>query len=197
MRRSVLFDAKADILLFGNAERALVEVAHRLADGEDISTMTNIRGTAVNLPAEPEGYTVIDSSRIEKPRREAFVPKNPYEVETQCDTKKKSLLHSQSRFVHHVMMQRNTAVRLPAFEKLHNDRILYAHASRVLHLETNPYSGRALLQRHGDRELWVNQAPIPLTTEEMDYVFYIVRACSSPYVWQSKDPGLRHDQNFG
>ncbi len=83
-----------------------MEVAHRLADGEDISTMTNIRGTAVNLPAEPEGYTVIDSSRIEKPRKEAFVPKNPYEVETQCDTKKKSLLHSQSRFVHHVMMQR-------------------------------------------------------------------------------------------
>ncbi|HDM8221836.1 TPA: YgiQ family radical SAM protein [Vibrio campbellii] len=171
VRRSVLFDAKADILLFGNAERALVEVAHRLADGEDISTMTNIRGTAVNLPAEPEGYTVIDSSRIEKPRKEAFVPKNPYEVETQCDTKKeepeaKPITIRPSR--HDAA---NTAVRLPAFEKLNNDRILYAHASRVMHLETNPYSGRALLQRHGDRELWVNQAPIPLTTEEMDFVF--------------------------
>ncbi|WP_199459956.1 YgiQ family radical SAM protein [Vibrio owensii] len=171
VRRSVLFDAKADILLFGNAERALVEVAHRLADGEDITNMTNIRGTAVNLPAEPEGYTVIDSSRIEKPRKEAFVPKNPYEVETQCDTKKeepeaKPIAIRPSR--HDAA---NTAVRLPAFEKLNNDRILYAHASRVMHLETNPYSGRALLQRHGDRELWVNQAPIPLTTEEMDFVF--------------------------
>lgn len=171
VRRSVLFDAKADILLFGNAERALVEVAHRLADGEDIANMTNIRGTAVNLPAEPEGYTVIDSSRIEKPRKEAFVPKNPYEVETQCDTKKeepeaKPITIRPSR--HDAA---NTAVRLPAFEKLNNDRILYAHASRVMHLETNPYSGRALLQRHGDRELWVNQAPIPLTTEEMDFVF--------------------------
>lgn len=171
VRRSVLFDAKADILLFGNAERALVEVAHRLADGEDITNMTNIRGTAVNLPAEPEGYTVIDSSRIEKPRKEAFVPKNPYEVETQCDTKNeepeaKPITIRPSR--HDAA---NTAVRLPAFEKLNNDRILYAHASRVMHLETNPYSGRALLQRHGDRELWVNQAPIPLTTEEMDFVF--------------------------
>lgn len=171
VRRSVLFDAKADILLFGNAERALVEVAHRLADGEDITNMTSIRGTAVNLPAEPEGYTVIDSSRIEKPRKEAFVPKNPYEVETQCDTKKeepeaKPITIRPSR--HDAA---NTAVRLPAFEKLNNDRILYAHASRVMHLETNPYSGRALLQRHGDRELWVNQAPIPLTTEEMDFVF--------------------------
>ena len=171
VRRSVLFDAKADILLFGNAERALVEVAHRLADGEDISTLTNIRGTAVNLAAEPEQFTIIDSSRIEKPRKEAFVPLNPYAVEEQCETKKaepeaKAITIRPSR--HDAA---TTAVRLPPFEKLNNDRILYAHASRVMHLETNPYSGRALIQRHGDRELWVNQAPIPLSTEEMDYVF--------------------------
>lgn len=62
-------------------------------------------------------------------------------------------------------------VRIPAFEKLKNDRILYAHASRIMHLETNPHSGRALVQKHGDRELLVNQPPIPLSTEEMDYVF--------------------------
>ncbi|TOZ86469.1 YgiQ family radical SAM protein [Vibrio parahaemolyticus] len=171
VRRSVLFDAKADILLFGNAERALVEVAHRIANGEDISTMTNIRGTAVNLPATPEGYTVIDSSRIEKPRKEAFVPKNPYEVETQCETKKDEPVAQPITIRPSRHDAATTAVRLPSFEKLRNDRILYAHASRVLHLETNPYSGRALLQSHGDRELWVNQAPIPLTTEEMDFVF--------------------------
>ncbi|MGP8307660.1 YgiQ family radical SAM protein [Vibrio sp. YIC-376] len=172
VRRSVLFDAKADILLFGNAERALVEVAHRLADGEDISTMTNIRGTAVNLPAEPENYTIIDSSRIEKPRKEAFVPKNPYEVETQCETKKDEPASAQPITIRPSRHDAaTTAVRLPPFEKLNNDRILYAHASRVMHLETNPYSGRALIQRHGDRELWVNQAPIPLATEEMDFVF--------------------------
>ena len=89
VRRSVIFDAKADILLFGNAERALVEVAHRLANQEPISEMTNIRGTAVNLPAVPEGYTVIDSSRIEKPSKAVFVPINPYEVESNCDTQSK------------------------------------------------------------------------------------------------------------
>lgn len=173
VRRSVLFDAKADILLFGNAERALVEVAHRLADGEEIASMTNIRGTAVSLPAEPEGYTVIDSSRIEKPRKEAFIPPNPYAVEEQCDTKAKAQ-ESEAKPIT-IRPSRHdaatTAVRIPPFEKLNNDRILYAHASRIMHLETNPYSGRALIQRHGDRELWVNQAPIPLTTEEMDYVF--------------------------
>jgi len=170
VRRSVLFDAKADILLFGNAERALVEVAHRLADGESISDLTNVRGTAINLASVPEGFKVIDSSRIDKPST-PFIPTNPYEVETQCETKKeeeeaKPITVRPSRHD-----SKTTAVRLPSYEKLINDRILYAHASRVLHLETNPYSGRALIQSHGNRELWVNQAPIPLSTEEMDYVF--------------------------
>ncbi|WP_428774234.1 YgiQ family radical SAM protein [Vibrio sp.] len=176
VRRSVLFDAKADILLFGNAERALVDVAHRLADGEPISAMTNIRGTAVNLPQEPENYTIIDSSRIEKPRKQAFVAPNPYQTETQCDTKSEQAEAQPITIRPSRHDAATTAVRLPPFEKLSNDRILYAHASRVLHLETNPYSGRALIQRHGDRELWVNQAPIPLTTEEMDYVFGLAYA---------------------
>ncbi|ELH7948810.1 YgiQ family radical SAM protein [Vibrio fluvialis] len=171
VRRSVLFDAKADILLFGNAERALVEVAHRLANGENISDMTNVRGTAVNLPAAPEGYTIIDSSRIDKPST-PFVPTNPYEVETQCETGKKEEAEAKPITIRPSRHDaKTTAVRLPSYEKLQNDRILYAHASRVLHLETNPYSGRALLQSHGNRELWVNQAPIPLSTEEMDFVF--------------------------
>ncbi|MDN2481549.1 YgiQ family radical SAM protein [Vibrio agarivorans] len=173
VRRSVLFDAKADILLFGNAERALIEVAHRLADGEDIAQLTNIRGTAVNLPAEPDHYNIIDSSRIEKPRKEAFIPPNPYEVETQCETKPE-VEEAQAKPIT-IRPSRHdaetTAVRLPPFEKLNNDRILYAHAARIMHLETNPYSGRALIQRHGNRELWINQPPIPLSTEEMDYVF--------------------------
>ncbi|WP_063655646.1 YgiQ family radical SAM protein [Aliivibrio fischeri] len=174
VRRSVLFDAKGDILLFGNAERALVEVAHRLANGEDVKTMTNIRGTAVNLPAEPEGFKIIDSSRIEKPSQAVFVPQNPYETEEQCESNKADAKEDKPQVIT-VRPSRHdaktTAVRLPPFEKLNNDRILYAHASRIMHLETNPYSGRALIQRHGDRELWVNQAPIPLTTEEMDFVF--------------------------
>ncbi|MCP3697100.1 MAG: YgiQ family radical SAM protein, partial [Aliivibrio sp.] len=174
VRRSVLFDAKGDILLFGNAERALVEVAHRLANGEDVKTMTDIRGTAVNLPAEPEGFKIIDSSRIEKPSKAVFVPINPYATEEQCETNKSEVKEEQPQVITVRASShdsKTTAIRIPPYEKLNGDRILYAHASRIMHLETNPYSGRALIQRHGDRELWVNQAPIPLTTEEMDFVF--------------------------
>ncbi|ASA56996.1 YgiQ family radical SAM protein [Vibrio gazogenes] len=171
IRRSILFDAKADLLLFGNAERALVEVAHRLAQGEAIQSMTRIRGTAVIRSQAPDNYRVIDSSRIEKPGK-PFVPTNPYQAEPDCETNTTGETAAQPITVRPSRHDaETTAVRLPSYEKLVNDRILYAHASRVLHLETNPYSGRALIQKHGDRELWVNQAPIPLSTEEMDFVF--------------------------
>ncbi|KJG12422.1 hypothetical protein UB37_13730 [Photobacterium iliopiscarium] len=172
VRRSVLMDAKADILLFGNAERALVEVSHRIANGEDIKSLTNIAGTAVMIKDIPERYQEIDSSRIEKPGR-PMVMQNPYATEETCASNKEE--KEKQPQVIHVRPSRhdaeNTVVRLPSYEKLANDRILYAHASRVMHLETNPYSGRALIQKHADRELWINRAPIPLSTEEMDFVF--------------------------
>ena len=46
VRRSVLADSKADLLVYGNAERAIVEIAHRLARRVPIEAMTDIRGTA-------------------------------------------------------------------------------------------------------------------------------------------------------
>ena len=46
VRRSILFDAKADILIYGNAERPLIEVSHRIARGEAVNTITDVRGTA-------------------------------------------------------------------------------------------------------------------------------------------------------
>ena len=46
VRRSVLLDAKADMLVYGNGERQICEIAHRLAAGEDIGRITDIRGTA-------------------------------------------------------------------------------------------------------------------------------------------------------
>ncbi len=64
-----------------------------------------------------------------------------------------------------------TVIRLPAYEKVKSDPVLYAHASRILHVEANPGNARALVQRHGDRDVWLNPPPIPLTSKEMDRVF--------------------------
>ena len=178
VRRSILVDAHADILLYGNAERAVVEVAHRLARGEAIQEMTDIRGTAFLRKDTPDGWWEIDSTRIDRPGRiDAIV--SPY-VNTQdteaCATKQAEEPTEPNakvlRFVPDAKKNRGRSViRLPSYEKVRNDKVLYAHANRVLHLETNPGNARALVQAHGNQELWLNPPAIPLTTAEMDYVF--------------------------
>src|SRR5689334_13766655 len=67
VRRSVLLDAKADMLLYGNAERQIVELAHRLAAGEPIDAITDMRGTVFTRKALPEGWVEIDSTHLDTP----------------------------------------------------------------------------------------------------------------------------------
>src|SRR5512136_467710 len=67
VRRSVLLDARADLLVYGNAERAIVQIAHRLAKREPIANITDLRGTAFARKAVPEGWVEIDSTSIDEP----------------------------------------------------------------------------------------------------------------------------------
>jgi uncharacterized radical SAM protein YgiQ len=148
VRRSILADAKADVLIYGNAERAVVEVAHRLAksggaraDGAAFAGFDDIRGVALIRSAVPDGWTELRADDLDDADEGARIG---------CD---------------------RTVIRLPAFEQVEHDREAYARASRVLHRESNPGNARPLVQRHGDRELWVTPPPVPLTTPEMDAVY--------------------------
>lgn len=148
VRRSVLLDSKADMLVYGNAERAIVTLAQRLGAGEDIGAIRDVRGTAVVTRELAEGFVEIDSSQVDQPSGLVSL-------------RRKAMNHPRER----------TAIRLPAFEVVRNDKTLYAHASRILHQEANPHNGRVLVQRHGNRDVWINPPPVPLTTPEMDAVF--------------------------
>jgi len=187
VRRSILVDSKADILLYGNAERALVELSHRIAKGEKVADIQDIRGTAFLRKKIPEGWSEIESTKLDRPGA-VDKPVDPYEMkmgksDASCATdeaKAKTELPEGVKAIEIVPNLRLKApkadrskqvVRLPAFEEVANDPVLYAHASRVLHLEANPGNARALVQKHGDREVWLNPPPIPLTTKEMDYVY--------------------------
>ena len=192
VRRSVLIDSNANILLFGNAERALVEVAHQFAAGKTVEDMKFLRGTARVAAEVPEGWTEIDSTRIDWPSKIDQLP-NPYEYnkndgensEAKSADAKDSEIQSadsdqapQAVRIIPLPLQRKekydsetTYIRLPSFNKVTNDPALYAHASRVLHQEANPYNAKPLVQKHGTQEIWVNAPPIPLETEEMDWIF--------------------------
>jgi uncharacterized radical SAM protein YgiQ len=197
VRRSVLIDSNANILLFGNAERALVEVAHQFASGKTVADMKFLRGTARVAAEVPQGWTEIDSTRIDWPSKIEQLP-NPYEYNKNdgensealsAETKGSEAGNSKTASPYSdqapqavriipLPLQRKekydsetTYIRLPSFNKVTNDPALYAHASRVLHQEANPYNAKPLVQKHGTQEIWVNTPPIPLETEEMDWIF--------------------------
>jgi uncharacterized radical SAM protein YgiQ len=182
VRRSVLIDSGADILLYGNAERAIIDVTHALAEGVDIKDLTDVRGTVVLREVLPGGYTEVDSSRIDWSSNVEALP-NPYEYieeKEKCASSKKEgeeVAAVPIRIIPEPLKgkqrldKETTYIRLPSFEKVSKDSALYAHASRVLHLESNPHNAKVLVQRHGNHEIWANPPPIPLSTKEMDAVF--------------------------
>jgi len=177
VRRSVLPDSKADMLVYGNAERQIVEIARRIDAGEAISAMGLMRGTAVMRHEVPAGWSEIASTEVDTPG-ELIAHADPYAMQEEkqsaaCNT---SLADAPPpaqpiRIFSRRLDAGHTVIRLPSYEQVKADAVLYAHASRLMHLETNPGNARALVQRHGARDVWLNPPPIPLSTAEMDWVF--------------------------
>jgi uncharacterized radical SAM protein YgiQ len=204
VRRSILLDAKADLLVYGNAERQIVEVAHRLAKGERIDEITDLRGTAFVRHATPPGWTEIDSTSIDEPGK-LNPPIDPYAMEADrkesaasCKSTEPNAAAEQPvkvvRFYREVPTSErgHSVIRMPPFEAVRDDAVLYAHASRILHLESNPGNARALVQRHGDVDVWLNPPPLPLTTKEMDGIYELpYRRVPHPFYGKTKIPAYQ------
>ncbi|MCC6714159.1 MAG: YgiQ family radical SAM protein, partial [Gammaproteobacteria bacterium] len=166
---------------------------HRLAAKVPIGEITDVRGTVFVRDAVPEGWIEIDSTTIDTPgvlnppvdpyameeekreeRGRSEFPGSPRGVAPPAEEAGNSLRpHSFIRFLPRVSAadRERSVVRMPAHEQVVDDPVLYAHASRILHLESNPGNARALVQRHGDKDVWLNPPPIPLTTREMDAIY--------------------------
>jgi uncharacterized radical SAM protein YgiQ len=177
VRRSILVDSNADILLFGNAERALAELAHQISNGKTIEEFWDMRGAALIKNETPDQWTEIDSTRIDWPSKIDKIS-NPYDFHNKQNVDKPNDDRPSPLKIIPLPLQRKadfdsklSYIRLPSFNKVVNDAALYAHASRVLHQEANPYNGKVLVQKHGTQDVWVNPPPIPLETDEMDWVF--------------------------
>ena len=176
VRRSVLFDSKADMLFFGNAERPLVEVTHRLAAGEDIADIRDVRGTAIIVKEALPEWQGVASTSLDRPGKIDPIH-SPYQELPECDKEDKT--SSEAPEAKPIVIQpverrkpwEHVYVKLPAYEVVKDNKVLYAHTSRILHQEVNPGCARALMQRHGDRHIWINPPAMPLETDEMDAVF--------------------------
>jgi uncharacterized radical SAM protein YgiQ len=190
VRRSILLDAKADLLVYGNGERQISEIARRLAAGEPIDALRDIRGTAFASGAPPGAWIEIDSTHLDAPGpREPAA--DPYAMGADAPDAAAAAATEPAaagpgagagrpngdlrvvRFMRRVSGEdrERSVIRMPAFEQVESDPVLYAHASRILHLESNPGNARALVQRHGNQDVWLTAPPIPLTSEEMDWIY--------------------------
>jgi uncharacterized radical SAM protein YgiQ len=175
VRRSILLDSRADLLVFGNGERQIVEIAHRVAAGEHVGAIRDVRGTAVLRTAAAEDWTEIDSTHLDTPGPIKSHP-DPYAMEPEIAAAAKRDLSQQVhvvRFTRRVpaAQRASSYIRIPSFEQVRDDPVLYAHASRILHMESNAGNARALVQRHGATDVWLNPPPLPLRSEEMDRIY--------------------------
>jgi uncharacterized radical SAM protein YgiQ len=129
VRRSILMDAKADLLVFGMGERPIWAIANRLKNGEKIEDLKDIRGTAFIV--NKDELTVLESDPAERVADKKIVV-------------------------------------LPSYEEVVADTVAFARMSKAFQMETNPGNARALVQRHGDRGVFMNPPAFPLGDEKGD-----------------------------
>jgi uncharacterized radical SAM protein YgiQ len=144
-----------------------------------------MRGTVFARKATPADWIEIDSTHLDAPgplnpppdpyAMTAAAPAHAAAVSPPCGSEPAAAAGAEKvvRFVRRVKNadRERSVIRMPSHEAVDADPVLYAHASRILHLESNPGNARALVQRHGDTDVWLNPPPIPLTMKEMDWVY--------------------------
>ena len=146
VRRSILLDAKADLVAYGMGEAAIVEIARRLDASQTITDLRNMRGVAYALgAAESEDL------------REATRPRS-HEGTKGTD---EGIEGSRS----------SDYVPLPSFEEVKSDKFAFAEATRRIHMETNPYNARALVQWHDRQAVVCNPPRLPESADAMDFFY--------------------------
>lgn len=119
VRRSILVDSKADVLIYGMGELQIIELAEALDQNRFEESLPNIRGIC---------YMSKDIPSIE-------------------------------------------CVECPSFEEIKADKMAFADAFRIQYDEQDPFYGRPIVQKHGDRYVVQNVPALPLTQEQMDAAY--------------------------
>jgi radical SAM superfamily enzyme YgiQ (UPF0313 family) len=200
IRRSILIDAKADILIYGNAERpwwrwltasqaARPSTPCRTFAAPPSSARSRcragagwIRASSTRLAASIPSPTPIWKGPLQRRRRTAPVEQEAKPILVQPPKQKP---------------WEQTYVKLPAFERVKEDKVLYAHASRILHHETNPGCARALSRPTAIASSGSTRPPSARNRRDGRGVRPALPAGAAPGLWQREDPGLRHDQDLG
>ncbi|HEX3147878.1 MAG TPA: YgiQ family radical SAM protein [Gemmataceae bacterium] len=131
VRRSILMDSKADLVVYGMGEAAIVEIAQRLAAGKTVKDLRDLRGVAYALGATESAACGVAGG--------GATPQ--------------------------------AAVVIPSFESARDDKAAFIEATRLIHINTNPFNAATLIQYHDRQAVVVTPPAYPLDATQMDAVF--------------------------
>ena len=150
VRRPIIMDCKADLLVFGMGERPILEIAQRLRAGKSVRDCRDIRGVCYRLGAK-------EAAEL---REEQNTNQAPVSRDAQRSAEEPADLRPPLA----------TAV-LPSVEEAQSDKLAFCKMTRIAHHETNPYNAKRLVQFDGNEAVVVNPPAYPLTQPEMDRVY--------------------------
>ena len=156
VRKSILLDAKADLLVYGMGERPVLEIAARLKAGVPVNEIRDVRGTAYLVGQnEAKELKTVTTQALRKVPPTLTLP-----LEGGGEGGGEQLLKTTG-----------DAVIISSFEEAACDRFKFSDATRMIHEEANPYCARTLIQFSDTRAVVQNPPSLPLTTEEMDRIY--------------------------
>jgi uncharacterized radical SAM protein YgiQ len=144
VKRPILLDSKSDLLVYGMGEKNIVEIARRLAAGQTLRDLRDLRGTAFALGAK-------ESDELRAGLRN--------EDAQQCEIRE------------YQKSGNSNLIEIPTYDEVRTNKELFAEATRIIHTNTNPFNAATLVQFH-DRQAVVQMPPaLPLTQEEIDSIY--------------------------
>ncbi len=152
VRRSILLDAKPDLVAFGMGEETILEIARRLDAGETVRDLRDMRGIAYALGAKESA----ELSGIQQGEPEGVSPRPTAEV--------RGLTPSGS-------LRLQGFLTLPSYEAVCADKPTFAEATKLIHNETNPYNARGLVQFHDKQAVICNPPCFPISQAAMDAIY--------------------------
>ncbi len=141
VKRSILLDSKADLLVYGMGETNIVEVARRLAAGQTVRQLRDLRGVAYALGAKESEDLAAAMPAVAGPPQS------------------------------HAADWANTVAVIPSYEQVKADKVQFAEATRLIHHNTNPFNAATLVQFHDRQAVVQTPPAFPLTEAEIDAVY--------------------------
>ena len=161
VRRSILLDAKADLLVYGMGERPLVEILRVLARGGPVKE----KGTGAYIEnAGKNAESCFGQNSTHSSPVTQYMRLSPFPELREIRGVAYRLGASETP-------PTEDTIVLPSCEEVAADNRAFAEMTRIAHLETNPYNARRLVQRHGREAVVVNPPALPLSEAEMDRVY--------------------------